>query len=390
MAAKDRPTFLVAKTEKGRGFAFVDDKEHWHGKVFSPEQAKAAIAGLGGERSLTVPTAKPESLKPAAPAAAKPLKLPTYEVGGKEATRKAYGDALVAVGANRPDLVALDSEVSNSTFAEEFKNAYPDRFFEMFIAEQQLVSAAVGLAVLGKRVVASTFAAFFTRAFDQIRMAALSNATLHLVGSHCGVSIGQDGPSQMGLEDLAMMRTVRGSTVLYPCDPNQTTALVNAIVDLPGISFLRTTREKTPVIYASGEPFPVGGSRLVRHSDRDQVAVIAAGITVHEALKAYEVLKSEGITVRVIDAYSVKPIDRETLHGAARDTLGKLVVVEDHWFEGGLGDAVLDAFADTRVDGFRVIKLAVRDLPGSGTPAELMNAAGIDADHLIQAVKCLL
>jgi transketolase len=390
MAATGRPTFLVAKTEKGRGVAFVDDKEHWHGKVFSPEQAKAAIAGLGGERSLTVATAKPEALKPAAPAAVKPLKLPTYEVGGKEATRKAYGDALVAVGANRPDLVALDSEVSNSTFTEELKNAYPGRFFEMFIAEQQLVSAAVGLAVLGKRVVASTFAAFFTRAFDQVRMAALSDATLHLVGSHCGVSIGQDGPSQMGLEDIAMMRTVRGSTILYPCDPNQTAALVDAMVDLPGISFLRTTREKTPVIYPPGESFPVGGSRLVRHSDRDQVAVIAAGITVHEALKAYEALKSEGITVRVIDAYSVKPIDRETLHRAARDTQGKLVVVEDHWFEGGLGDAVLDAFVDTRVDGLRVTKLAVRDLPGSGTPAELMNAAGIDADHLIRAVKCLL
>jgi len=389
-ATKDRPTFLVAKTEKGRGFASVDNKEHWHGKVFSPEQAKAAIAGLGGERSLIIQTSKPEALKPAAPAAAKPLKLPTYEVGGKEATRKAYGDALVAVGANRPDLVALDSEVSNSTFTEEFKNASPDRFFEMFIAEQQLVSAAVGLAVLGKSVVASTFAAFFTRAFDQIRMAALSNANLHLVGSHCGVSNGQDGPSQMGLEDIAMMRTVRGSTILYPSDPNQTAALVDAMVDLPGISFLRTTREKTPVIYQPGEAFPVGGSRLVRHSDRDQVAVIAAGITLHEALKAYEALKTEGITVRVIDAYSVKPIDRETLHRAARDAQGKLVVVEDHWFEGGLGDAVLDAFTDTRVDNLQVIKLAVRDLPGSGTPAELMNAAGIDADHIIQAVKSLL
>ena len=337
LASKDQPTFLIARTEKGRGVAFVDNKEHWHGKVFNPEQAKAAIAELGGERSLIVQTAKPEALEPAVTPAARPLTLPVYEVGGKEATRKAYGDALVAVGASRPDVVALDSEVSNSTFTEEFKNAFPDRFFEMFIAEQQLVTAAVGLAVLGKRVVASTFAAFFTRAFDQIRMAAISNATIHLVGSHCGVSIGQDGPSQMGLEDIAMMRCVRGSTILYPCDPNQTAQLVNAMVDLPGISYLRTTREKTPVIYPPGEPFPVGGSRLVRHSDRDQVAVIAAGITVHEALKAYETLKSEGITIRVIDAYSVKPIDRETLHRAARDTLGKLVVIEDHWFEGGSG-----------------------------------------------------
>ena len=387
---KDQPTCLIARTEKGHGVSSVANKEHWHGKVFNPEQAKAAIAELGGERSLIIQTSKPEALEPAVTSAARPLTLPVYEVGGKEATRKAYGDALVAVGANRPEVVALDSEVSNSTFAEEFKNAFPDRFFEMFIAEQQLVTAAVGLGVMGKRVFASTFAAFFTRAYDQIRMAAVSNATIHLVGSHCGVSIGADGPSQMGLEDLAMMRGVCGSTVLYPCDPNQTARLVHEMVDLPGISYLRTTREKTPVIYAPGEPFPVGGSRLVRHSDRDQVAVIAAGITVHEALKAYEVLKSEGITVRVIDAYSVKPIDRETLHRAARDTLGKLVVVEDHWFEGGLGDAVLDAFADTRVDGIRVIKLAVRDMPGSGTPAQLMDAAGIDADHLMQAVKSLL
>ena len=390
LAPKDQPTCLIARTEKGHGVSSVANKKHWHGKVFNPEQAKAAIAELGGERSLIIQTSKPEALEPAVTPAARPLTLPVYEVGGKEATRKAYGDALVAVGANRPEVVALDSEVSNSTFAEEFKNAFPDRFFEMFIAEQQLVTAAVGLGVMGKRVFASTFAAFFTRAFDQIRMAAISNATIHLVGSHSGVSIGEDGPSQMGLEDMAMMRGVCGSTVLYPCDPNQTARLVHEMVDLPGISYLRTTREKTPVIYAPGEPFPVGGSRLVRHSDRDQVAVIAAGITVHEALKAYEVLKSEGITIRVIDAYSVKPIDRETLYRAARDTLGRLVVVEDHWFEGGLGDAVLDAFADTRVDGIRVIKLAVRDMPGSGTPAQLMDAAGIDADHLMQAVKSLL
>ena len=390
LAPKDQPTCLIARTEKGHGVSFVDNKEDWHGKAFNPEQAKAAIAELGGERRSRSRPPSPKAREPAAPPAARPLKLPAYKVGGKEATRKAYGDALVAVGANRPEVVALDGEVSNSTFAEEFKKAFPDRFFEMFIAEQQLVAAAVGLGVLGKRAFASTFAAFLTRAYDQIRMAAISNATIHLVGSHCGVSIGADGPSQMGLEDMAMMRGVCGSTVLYPCDPNQTAQLVNAMVDLPGISYLRTTREKTPVIYAAGEPFPVGGSRLVRHSDRDQVAVVAAGITVHEALKAYEVLKSEGITIRVIDAYSVKPIDRETLHRAARDTLGRLVVVEDHWFEGGLGDAVLDAFADTRVDGLRVIKLAVRDMPGSGTPAELMDAAGIDAAHLIQAVKCLL
>ena len=387
---KEQPTCLIAKTEKGRGVALVANKEHWHGKAFSPEQAKAAIAELGGESTLVIQTSKPENSVPAKKPAPQPLKLPTYELGGKEATRKAYGDALAALGANRSEVVALDGEVSNSTFAEEFKKAFPDRFFEMFIAEQQLVGAAVGLGVLGKRAFASTFAAFFTRAFDQIRMASLSNATIHLVGSHCGVSIGADGPSQMGLEDLAMMRAVCGSTVLYPCDPNQTAQLVHRMVDLPGVSYLRTTREKTPVIYSSEEPFLVGGSKLVRHSDRDQVAVVAAGITVHETLKAYETLKSEGIAIRVIDAYSVKPIDRETLHRAARETRGKLVVVEDHWIEGGLGDAVLAALADARIDGLQVIKLAVRDLPGSGTPEELMSAAGIDADHVVQAVKNLL
>ena len=345
---------------------------------------------MGGESSIVIQTAKPETAKPAVPPAAKPLSLPVYKVGDKEATRKAYGDALVAVGANRPEVVALDAEVSNSTHADEFKKAFPDRFFEMFIAEQQLVTAAVGLAVLGKRVFASTFAAFFTRAFDQIRMADISHATIRLVGSHCGVSIGQDGPSQMGLEDIAMMRGVRESTILYPCDPNQTARLVNEMVNLSGISYMRTTREKTPVIYSADEAFPVGGSKLVKHSDQDQVTVIAAGITVHEALKAYETLKSEGISIRIIDAYSVKPIDGETLRRAARDTKGKVIVIEDHWFEGGLGDAVLNAFADAPVEGLRVVKLAVREMPGSGKPEELLSAAGIDSEHLIKAVKSLL
>jgi transketolase len=286
--------------------------------------------------------------------------------------------------------VALDGEVSNSTHADEFKKAYPDRFFEMFIAEQQLLGATVGLAVLGKRAFASTFAAFFTRAYDQIRMAAISNATIHLCGSHAGVSIGSDGPSQMALEDLAMMRAVCGSTVLYPCDPNQTAQLVGAMVDLKGISFLRTTREKTTVIYPPGEKFPVGGSKVIRQSDKDKVAVIAAGITVHEALKAYDVLKKEGIAVRVLDAYSVKPIDQEGLRRAAAEAGGKLLVVEDHWFEGGLGDAVLDAFTGLGVKMPTVIKLAVRKMPGSSSPAEELNSAGIDAGHIVRAVKGLV
>ncbi len=387
---KDRPTVLVAKTEKGHGVSFLANKEGWHGKALSADEARAAIAELGGERRIVVAVPKPEDRRPPALPAAQPLRPPTYELGSKEATRKAYGDALVALGAARADVVALDGEVSNSTHADEFKKAYPDRFFEMFIAEQQLLGATVGLAVLGKRAFASTFAAFFTRAYDQIRMAAISNATIHLCGSHAGVSIGSDGPSQMALEDLAMMRAVCGSTVLYPCDPNQTAQLVGAMVDLKGISFLRTTREKTPVIYPPGEKFPVGGSKVIRQSDKDKVAVIAAGITVHEALKAHDALKQEGIAVRVLDAYSVKPIDQEGLRRAAAEAGGKLLVVEDHWFEGGLGDAVLDAFTGPGVKMPTVIKLAVRKMPGSSSPAEELNSAGIDAGHIVRAVKGLV
>jgi transketolase len=315
--------------------------------------------------------------------------LPAYELGKKEATRKAYGDAIAALGAVRPDMVALDAEVSNSTHADEFKKAFPDRFFEMFISEQQLVGAAVGLGVLGKRAFASTFAAFFTRAFDQIRMAAISNATIHLAGSHAGVSIGEDGPSQMALEDLAMMRAVFESTVLYPCDANQTAQLVKQMVDLKGISYLRTTREKTPILYPAGEEFPIGKAKVIKQSGNDKATVIGAGITVHEALKAYETLQKAGIAVRIIDAYSVKPIDRATLHQAAKDT-GKLIVVEDHWPEGGLGDAVLEAFTGKDAPKATVLKLGVHGMPGSATPAQLMDKAGIDANHIVKAVQSLV
>lgn len=388
LARKGQPTCLVARTEKGHGASLTANKDGWHGKALSADQAKQAISELGGERHQVVTTLKPEPRQAPAPTV-KELKLPAYALGTKEAPRKAYGDALVALGAARPDVVVLDAEVSNSTHADEFKKAYPDRFFEMYIAEQQMVSAAVGLAVLGKRAFASTFAAFFTRAYDQIRMAAVSNATIHLAGSHAGVSIGEDGPSQMALEDLAMMRAVGGSTVLYPSDPNQTAQLVAQMVDLKGVSFLRTTREKTPVLYPPGEKFPVGGAKVVKSSSKDSVAVVAAGITLHEALKAHATLEAEGVAVRVIDAYSVKPIDRETLHQAAKDTGGRLVVVEDHWPEGGLGDAVLEAFAGTDGPLPRVVKLGVRKMPGSGTPAQLLDAAGISADHIVKAVKSL-
>lgn len=389
LAQKDRPTCLIARTEKGAGVSFVANKDGWHGKALSADQAKQAIAELGGERHQVVTTLKPEPRQPA-PVARGELKLPTYAAGTKEATRKAYGDALVALGAARGDVVVIDAEVSNSTHADEFKKAYPDRFFEMFIAEQQAVSTAVGMGVLGKRAFVSTFAAFFSRAYDQIRMAAVSNATIHLAGSHAGCSIGEDGPSQMALEDLAMMRAVYGSTVLYPCDANQAAHLVAHMADLKGVSFLRTTREKTAILYPPGETFPVGKSKVLASSANDRVAVVAAGITVHEAIKAKDALAKENIAVRLIDAYSVKPIDRDTLHQAAKDTGSRLVVVEDHWPEGGLGDAVLEAFAGTGSNLPRVVKLGVRKMPGSGSPQELMHAAGISADHIVTAVKSLL
>ena len=389
----DGPTLIVARTIKGKGFSAIENKDGWHGKALPPDMAAQAIQELGGERHMIVAPQKPQPGQPARIEVAGPLSLPRYESGTSVATRNAYGDALKALGAARADVVGLDGEVSNSTFAETFAHAFPDRYFEQYIAEQQMVAAAVGLQVRRYNPFASTFAAFLSRAYDFIRMAAVSQANIKLCGSHAGVSIGEDGPSQMALEDLAMMRAVFGSTVLYPSDANQTAHLVAEMADRPGIVYLRTTREKTPILYGPDESFPIGGSRVVRGSQNDRVAVVAAGITLHEALKAYDQLMSASIPVRVIDAYSVKPIDAKTLHAAARDTGGKLVVVEDHWFEGGLGDAVLDAFASTEETTNAtlptVLKLAVHKMPGSGKPDELVEAAGISASHIVAAVKRL-
>jgi transketolase len=385
----DRPTCLIAKTIKGAGVSEVADKDNWHGKALPTDMAERAIKELGGIRNRVFPTQRVDRSRPAPTTPMLPARLPSYQLGTKEATRKAYGDALATLGTTRPDLVVVDGEVSNSTYSEIFAKAYPQRFFEMFIAEQCMVSVANGMAVLGKRVFASTFAAFFTRAYDQIRMATIAGASFCLSGSHAGVSIGEDGPSQMALEDLAMMRAVHESTVLYPCDPNQAAKLIKQMADLPGISYLRTTREKTPVIYDAKEEFPVGGSRTIKTSGQDRVALFAAGITVHESLKAYETLQKEGIGVRVIDLYSVKPIDHETIHRAAREC-SKLVVVEDHWPEGGLGDAVLEALSGAGSPHATVVKVAPTSMPGSGTPAELLHAAGIDAAGIVKAVKGLL
>ncbi|HVA43140.1 MAG TPA: transketolase [Acidimicrobiales bacterium] len=385
---KGRPTVVVARTHKGKGVKAVDDQEGAHGKPLDHPQE--AIAELGGERNLRVKVGAPPAGAVAHRFETTPADaaLPRYEVGSKMSTRKAYGEALAAVGAAHPDVVALDAEVSNSTYADIFKKAHPDRFFEMFIAEQQMVAAAVGMQVRGWRPYASTFAAFFTRAYDFARMAAVSRADIRLVGSHAGVSIGQDGPSQMGLEDLASFRAIHGSTVLYPSDPNQTAKLVVAMADRRGVTYMRTTRGDTPVLYGPDEDFPIGGSRVLRSSADDAVTVVAAGITLHEAVKAADVLASEGISVRLVDLYSLKPIDGVGLIEAARATAGKLVTVEDHWPEGGLGEAVVGAIVGSDM-ALRVIRLAVEGMPTSGTPDELLGLAGIDAEHIADAVRTL-
>ncbi len=381
-----RPTVIVAKTRKGRGVAAVEDQDGFHGvPVANPE---AAIAELGGMRNVSVSVARPAAdAKPHKFPPSQDPAFPSYEVGTRLATRRAYGEALAGIGSERGDVVALDAEVSNSTFAAAFARAHPDRFFEMYIAEQLMVAAAVGMQVRGWVPFASTFAAFFARAYDFVRMAAVSQANLRLSGSHAGVSIGADGPSQMALEDLASMRAIGGSTVLYPSDANQAARLVREMADRPGIVYMRTTREATPVIYEASEEFQIGGSRLLRTSANDDIAICAAGITVHEALKAADELARHGISVRVVDIYSVKPIDAATIALAGRETRG-IVTVEDHWPEGGLGDAVLSSLAESGVQA-PVAKLAVQGMPGSGAPAELMAAAGIDAQHIAAAVRRL-
>jgi transketolase len=385
-AADGQPVVIVARTLKGKGVAAVENKNGWHGKPLADPDA--AIAELGGRRDLQVrPQAPPTNGRPHRFETTKAAAV-AWEVGEKMATRRAYGDALVAVGAGDGRVVALDGEVGNSTYSELFLDAHPDRYFEMYIAEQQMVAAAVGMQVRGWRPFASTFAAFFARAYDFTRMAAISQANMCLAGSHAGVSIGEDGPSQMALEDLASFRAVHGSTVLYPSCANQTAKLVEQMADRDGIVYLRTTRESTPVLYPADEPFPIGGSRLARSSDSDDVTVVGAGITLHEALAAAETLAGDGISTRVIDLYSVKPIDAATLAEAAEAT-GGIVVVEDHWPEGGLREAVLEALSGAGVN-VTVTGLAPTGMPTSGTPAELLDQAGIDRAHIATAVRALV
>jgi transketolase len=378
----DRPAVIFARTKKGSGVAAVEDKENQHGKPLADPEA--AVEELGGIRSLSVEVSSPPAPKPFE-IERTPVDRPTYEVGEKVATRAAYGDALAWIGSVDEKVVALDGEVGNSTYAERFAAKHPDRFFEMYIAEQQMVAAAVGMQSRGWKPFASSFGAFLSRAYDFVRMAAISDADLKLCGSHVGVSIGPDGPSQMALEDIASLRAVLGSVVLYPSDANQAVQLLDAMREHRGVSYLRTTREATPVLYEAGETFEIGGSRTVRSSGEDAITLIGAGITLRECLTAADELAGRGIVARVIDLYSVKPVDAATLLKAAEET-GTIVTVEDHWPEGGIGETVAGVLAEAG-SAARLTRLAVTERPGSGPPEALLAAAGIDAAHIVTAAE---
>ncbi|MCX5890213.1 MAG: transketolase [Deltaproteobacteria bacterium] len=382
----DKPTMIIAKTVKGKGISFLENQNGWHGKTLDQEQLAKALPELGPvDQTVRGRVSPPEDLKPPElhPQPAPPL---SYAPDKPVATRKAYGNALKRLYPEFPQMVALDGEVSNSTYAEILRDAYPDRFFEMYIAEQNLVGAALGLQARGRLTFVSTFAAFFSRAYDQIRMSRYSDPNLKFCGSHAGVSIGEDGPSQMGLEDLAMFRAILGSVVLYPCDAVSTERLVEAMARHRGISYLRTTRMATPILYSPDEKFPIGGCKVLRQSPHDLITVIGAGVTLVEALQAYAELQKEGFAIRVIDLYSIKPVDDKTLKEAAAATRA-VVTVEDHYPEGGLGDAVRTALAATPTP---VFCLAVTKKPKSGKPAELLDYEGISAVGIIRKVKELL
>lgn len=384
-ASTDKPTMIVAKTFKGKGVSFLEDEDNWHGKAVSKgEELDKALAELGPLRTdipLQIESPNPINRQTAASTECEP---PNYPSDEEVATRGGYGTGLAKLGTANPNVVALDGDTKNSTYAEQFMELHPNRYFEMFIAEQNLVGAGIGLAKRGKIPFVSTFAAFLSRAYDQIRMSAISQANIKYAGSHCGVSIGEDGPSQMGLEDIAMFRAIPESVVLYPSDAVSAERLVAEAAAHEGIVYIRTSRPKTAILYDANESFPIGGCKVVKQSSDDKVTVVTAGVTLHETLKAHEELAAEGIAIRVIDLYCIKPIDTETLLAAASETNNTLITVEDHYPEGGLGDAVLDAVA---TNGVQVHKLAVTGIPRSGKPDELLELHGISANAIVQKVK---
>jgi transketolase len=386
LLSKERPVMIIARTIKGKGVSLVEDQNGWHGKALSNAQLKKALPELGEiDKSIRGEIKKPENflLEARLP---REIEDPLYPTGTPVATRKAYGQALKRIFPLYPTMVVLDAEVSNSTYAEIFQEAYPEHFFEMYIAEQNMVGTALGLSVRGKIPFISTFAAFFSRAFDQIRMSQYSKANIKFCGSHAGVSIGEDGPSQMGLEDLAMFRTISDSVVLYPCDAVSTEELVKEAACHCGLVYIRTTRMATPILYAPGDRFPIGGSKVLRTGPRDRVTVAAAGITLFEALKAYEQLAAEGIYLRIIDLYSIKPLDDSTLKQAARETKA-IITVEDHHPEGGLGEAVKSALSG---EGTVIYSLAVGKKPISGKPEELLTYEEISQEAIVNLVRGLL
>lgn len=381
-----KPVMIIAKTVKGKGVSFLEDQDNWHGKALKKEELEQALAKLGEiDHALAGEIAKPEDLAPVSKQSA-PAPAAEYDPAVPIATRKAYGNALVRMFSNHPNLVVLDAEVSNSTFADIFKKVHPERFFEMFIAEQNMAGVALGLSRRGKIPFASTFAAFLTRAADQIRMAQYSASHIVFVGSHAGVSIGEDGPSQMGLEDLAQFRAILGSTVLYPSDAISAEKLAEQAAAASGIVYIRTTRKDTPILYKSDEEFPVGGSKVLRRSANDAITLAAAGATLFEALAAAEELAREGIAARVIDLYSIKPLDQETLKKAGQETRG-IIIIEDHYAEGGIGEAVSSALSAEKIPAW---SLAVRKMPASGKPEELLEYEEISKNAIVRKVKELL
>ncbi|MDE3108929.1 MAG: transketolase [Acidobacteriota bacterium] len=386
-ATKGKPQAILARTVKGHGVDFLAGKEHWHGKPIPKDELSKAIAEIGPAIQLPPDPGKsyeraslPKPPDFPAPAA------PDYNPSKPVATREAFGAALKRIGAVNPHVVAASGDVKNSTFSEIFGDAFPDRFYQGYIAEQNLISLGVGLQARGKVPFLDTFACFLSRAYDNVRMAAISRANINLCGSHCGVSIGEDGPSQMALEDIAMFRAVHSSTVLYPSDAVSAERLTEAMARRPGINYLRTSRPKTPLLYSNKENFPIPGFKVLRQSAQDRVTVIGAGITLHEALQAADELKARGTNIRVIDLYCVKPLDGKTLAEQIATTGGRLVTVEDHWPEGGIGEAVLAALAAAGANLSTYRMLAVREMPHSGKPDELVDAFGISARHIVGAV----
>lgn len=385
LEVKDRPVMIIAETIKGKGVSFVEDINGMHGKAISKDDLPRALEEIGEvDKSVKGAIPKPEDLKPEKRETRK-LDAPSYGSKDSVATRKAYGNALKRIFPTFPDMVVLDAEVSNSTYSDIFQEAWPDRFFEMFIAEQNMVGMALGLSSRGKIPFVSTFAAFLSRAHDQIRMCQYSDGNIKFCGSHAGVSIGEDGPSQMGLEDLAMFRAILGSIVLYPCDAVSTEKLVERMADHNGISYIRTTRKGSPVIYGEKDDFPIGGCKVLKRSDRDIFTVVAAGITLHEALGAWEELNKDGISIRVIDLYSIKPVDRDALMDAVENTRA-IVTVEDHFIEGGLGEAVRSAVAGHPAS---IHSLAVSKMPKSGKPGELLHYEEISKDAIVSTIRRL-